>query len=146
MRCASSQMTRSQSARLQAWPARSSLRPAIKANDKPAALEKGLPVTESPPFPGDDVEIEVEFLFELVLPLFDEAPGRDNKASLEIAADNQLFDEKPRHDRLACAGIVGEQEAQRMARQHVAIDCRNLVRQRIDFGGMDCEIGVEEMR
>src|SRR4029077_1675283 len=96
-------------------------------------------------FTGDNVEIKVELFFQLVLPLLDEGPRRDNEASLQVAANNQPLDEEPRHDRLACAGIVGEQEAQRMAGQHFSIDCRYLVRQRIDFGGMDCEIGIEEV-
>ncbi len=53
---------------------------------------------------------------------------------------------RPGHDGLAGAGIVGEQEPQRLARQHLAIDGGDLVRQRLDLGGADGEIGIEEVR
>ena len=39
---------------------------------------------------------------------------------------------KPGHDGLACARIVGEQEPQRLAREHGFVDGRDLVWQRID--------------
>jgi hypothetical protein len=119
----------------------------VEPHDKPAALDKGVPCDRGLHLLSrDNVEIEVEFLLEFVLPLFDQAPGRDDEATLQIASDNQLFDEKTRHDRLACTGVISEQEPQRMARQHVAVHRGDLMRQRVDFGGMNCEIGVEEMR
>ena len=65
---------------------------------------------------GQDGEIEVELLGQLVLPLLDQVAGRHYEAALQVAADQQLLDQKPRHDGLAGAGIVGEQEAQGLAR------------------------------
>ena len=53
---------------------------------------------------------------------------------------------QPRHDGLACAGVVGQQEAQRLARQHGFVDGRDLVRQRVDERGVDRQNGIEEMR
>ena len=53
---------------------------------------------------------------------------------------------KPGHDRLAGAGVVGQQEAQRLARQHRLVDRRDLVRQRLDERGVDGQHRIEEMR
>ena len=53
---------------------------------------------------------------------------------------------RPGHDRLAGAGVVGEQEAQRLARQHRLVDGRDLVRQRLDERGVDGEHRIEQMR
>ena len=80
----------------------------------------------------EDVEFQIELLAELVLPLLDQAARCDDEAPFEIAARDQFLDEKASHDRLARAGIVGEEEAQRLTGQHLAIDGRNLMRQRID--------------
>ena len=40
---------------------------------------------------------------------------------------------QPGHDRLAGAGVIGQQEPQRLARQHLLVDGGDLVRQRIDI-------------
>ena len=58
----------------------------------------------------------------------------DDEAALERAADEELADEQPGHDRLAGARVVGEQEAQRLAREHLLVDRGDLVRQRLDRG------------
>ena len=55
---------------------------------------------------------------KLVLPLLGEAAGADDETTLQVAAGDQLLDEQARHDGLAGARIVGEQEAQRLTRQH----------------------------
>ena len=47
---------------------------------------------------------------------------------------------------LPAPGIVGEQEAQRLARQHRLVDSRDLVRQRLDDRGVDRQHRVEQMR
>ena len=57
----------------------------------------------------------------------------------------QFLDEQARHDRLAGAGIVGEEEAQRLTREHLAIDRRDLMRQRLDLRRRDGDVGVEEI-
>ena len=89
--------------------------------------------------------MQAELLRQLVLPLLDEVAGRDDQAAVEIAADQQLLDQQPGHDRLAGAGIVGEQEPQRLARQHLAVDGRDLVRQRLDLRRADGEIRIEQV-
>ena len=94
---------------------------------------------------GQDVEAEAEFLGQLVLPLLDQTSGRDDEAALKIAADQELLDEQSRHDGLAGAWIVGEQEAQRLTRKHFAVNGRDLVRQRLDLGGADGEVGIEKI-
>ena len=95
---------------------------------------------------GEDLERQVEAAVELVLPLLGEAARADDEAALEVAAGDQLLDEQARHDRLAGAGVVGEQEAQRLARQHRLVDGRDLVRQRLDDRGVDRQHRVEEVR
>ena len=72
-------------------------------------------------------------------------PGQTIRQRLQVAAGDQLLDEQPGHDRLAGAGVVGEQEAQRLARQHRLVDGRDLVRQRLDERGVDGEHRVEEV-
>ena len=84
--------------------------------------------------------------YELVLPLLGEAARADDQAALQVAAGDQLLDQQPGHDRLAGAGVVGEQEAQRLARQHRLVDRRDLVRQRLDERGVDGEHRVEQVR
>ena len=95
---------------------------------------------------AEDVELEGEFLAEFVLPLLDQAARRDDEATFEIASRDQLLHQQPGHDGLTSARVIGEEKAQRLARQHLAIDRRNLVRQRIDQARMDREIRVEIMR
>ena len=46
---------------------------------------------------------------------------------------HQLLDVEAGHDRLAGARVVGEQEAQRLAGQHLAVHGLDLVRQRVDL-------------
>jgi hypothetical protein len=65
---------------------------------------------------------------------------------MHIASNDELLDEQSGHDRLAGPRIVGQQEAQRLARQHVAVDRCDLVRQRLDEGRMHGQHGIEEMR
>ena len=95
---------------------------------------------------GEDLERQVEAAVELVLPLLGEAARADDQAALQVAAGDQLLDEQAGHDRLAGAGVVGEQEAQRLARQHRLVDRRDLVRQRLDERGVDRQHRVEEVR
>ena len=95
---------------------------------------------------GQDVKGQLETPVEFVLPLFGQAARADDEAALQIAADDQLLDEQPRHDRLAGARVVGQQETQRLARQHRLVDRRDLVRERVDKGRVDGEHRVEQMR
>ncbi len=147
MRWASSQMTRSQSGAASSLAFSSSDRAAMSSRtirrfvlDERIAGERRLDLVA-----GQDVEAEAELLGHFVLPLLDQAARRDDQAALQVAADQQLLDEQPGHDGLAGAGIVGEQEAQRLTRQHLAIDRGDLVRQRLDLRGADGEIGVEQI-
>ena len=95
---------------------------------------------------GEDLERQVEAAVELVLPLLGQAARADDQAALQVAAGDQLLDQQAGHDRLAGAGVVGEQEAQRLARQHRLVDGRDLVRQRLDDRGVDGQHRVEEVR
>ena len=95
---------------------------------------------------GEDVERQVEAPVELVLPLLRQAAGAHHQAALQVAARDQLLDEQPRHDGLAGARVVGQQEAQRLPRQHGLVHRGDLVRQRLDLRGVHREHGVEQVR
>ncbi len=64
---------------------------------------------------GEDREGQPELGEELVLPLLDEVPGRDNQAPLQVAPDHELLYEEPGHYGLACSGVVGQEEPKRLA-------------------------------
>jgi hypothetical protein len=57
---------------------------------------------------GDDVKLESELERELVLPLLDEAPRRNDQAAANVSPNHELLDEQACHDRLPGAGVVGE--------------------------------------
>ena len=94
---------------------------------------------------GEDLDAEVEAAVQLVLPLLGQAAGTDHQTALQVAAGDQLLHQQAGHDRLAGTGIVGEQEAQRLPRQHRLVDRGDLMRQRLHEGGVDRQRGVEQM-
>ena len=94
---------------------------------------------------GEDLEVEAELLPQLVLPLLDQAAGRDDQAALDVAADHQLLAEEPRHDRLAGARVVSQQVAQRLAREHLAVDRIDLVGQRIEVRGLHGQERIKQV-
>ena len=53
---------------------------------------------------------------------------------------------RPGHDRLARAGVIGEQEPQRGPAEQLAVDSLDLVRQRLQVGGVHREHRVEPAR
>ena len=88
------------------------------------------------PVVGENLEGQVETSVQLVLPLLNETARADDQAAVQVATDQQFLDEEPGHDGLAGAGIVSQQEAQWLARQHLAIDRGDLVWQRLNERGM----------
>ena len=118
----------------------------VEARDPEVGLIEGVAdAARLDPVAGEDREVEVELLRQLVLPLLDQVAGRGHEAALEVAADQQLLDQQGRHDGLAGAGIVGEQEAQGLARQHLAVDRGDLVGQRLDQGGGERQVRIEKI-
>ena len=97
------------------------------------------------PIAGQEREVEVELLSQLRLPLLDERPRGDDEAAPQVAANDELADEEPGHDRLAGAGVIGQEEAERLARQHRLVDGGDLVRQRLDEARADRDVRVEEV-
>jgi hypothetical protein len=65
---------------------------------------------------GQNFERQVEAAIEFVLPLLGEAAGANDKASVEIAARDQLLHEQASHDRFAGARVVRKEKAQWLAR------------------------------
>ena len=147
--CASSQTTRSQrqSGRLELLLHVLVAGELVEPGDDQVGLEE--PVAGAGGFElvvGQDLEGQVEAAVELVLPLLGQAARADDQAALQVAAGDQLLDEQAGHDRLAGAGVVGQQEAQRLARQHRLVDRGDLVRQRLDERGVDRQHRIEEVR
>ena len=80
------------------------------------------------------------------MPLLHQRTRGHDHAPLKITSDEQFLDEQTRHDGFARAWIVSEQEAQRLAWQHLGIDRRDLMRQRFDPRSMDSHVGIEQVR
>lgn len=106
MRCASSQMIRSQSPAASSFTFNSSeARRHVQAHNQPVLLDEGIAGDRCfDLIAGKKIEVQAELLGHFLLPLFDEAAGRDNQTALQIAADQKLLDQQPGHDRLAGAG------------------------------------------
>ena len=118
---ASSQTIRSQSVCLSfAWSVFVAAELVEAADDQVVLLE---PVARAGRFElvvRQDLERQVEAAVQFVLPLLGEIAGADDQAALQVAADSSSLMSSPRHDRLAGAGIIGQQEAERLAGQHLA--------------------------
>ena len=86
------------------------------------------------------------FCHEFVLPLLHEAARGDHEAALDIAARSiSSLHEQSGHDRLAGAGVVGEEEPQRLPRQHLAVYRVDLVRQRLEVRCLHGKERVEQV-
>ena len=119
----------------------------VEAGDPVARFQEPVPRRRGVPgVAGEDREVESEALGEFLLPLLHQTAGADDEAPPGVAAREEFLDEQPGHDRLAGAGIVGEQETQRLAREHRLIDRGDLVRQRVHLRGLHRQERVEEVR
>ena len=118
----------------------------VEAGDPQSSLVEGVAgAARLDPVTRQDSEFEVELLRQLVLPLLDQVAGRDHEAAFEVAADQQLLDQEGCHNGLAGAGVVGEQKAQGLARQHLAVNRGDLVREWLDQRGRQRQVGVEQI-
>ena len=91
----------------------------------------------------DDLELLVELLLQLALPLEGEVGRADDEDALDQAAQLQFADQQAGHDRLARAGVVGEQEAHPRELEQIVVNRLKLVRQRIDAADRQAEIRIE---
>jgi hypothetical protein len=93
--------------------------------------------------PLHDEKRRVELLLKLALPLKRQVRRAHDEDPFGQPAQLQLADQQPRHDRFAGAGIVGQQEANPRQLEQVIVDGLQLVRQRIDAGNGQSEVGVK---
>ncbi len=93
-----------------------------------------------------DLERQMKPAVQFVLPLLGEIARTDDEAMLQVAAGDQLLHEQPGHDRLAGTWVIGKKEPQWLARQHLTIYGRDLVRERIDKRSVNRQKRVEEIR
>jgi hypothetical protein len=93
---------------------------------------------------SEQVELESEFLEQLVSPLFNQASWRYDEDTTRVRAHDQLSDIQPSHDGLSGARIVSQDETQGLSWQHRLVYRGNLVRQRFDVGRMDGHHRIEK--
>ncbi len=118
----------------------------VQADDGPVLFQEGVAADGGfVGLAGQDLEPQLELEPELILPLVGQVARCADEAALHVAAGHQLLDEQAGHDGLAGAGVVGQQEAQRLAGQHLAVDTRDLVRQGLDQRRVDGEDGIEQV-
>ncbi len=91
---------------------------------------------------ADDLEVLAELVLHFALPLEGEVGRRDDERALDQAADLQFLEEQAGHDGLAGAGVVGQQEPDAGQLEEVVVDGFELVRQRVDAGDGEREVGV----
>ena len=94
-------------------------------------------------FPFSTTNVWFELLLQLPLPLEREVRWGDDQDPLGEAAQLQLADQQPGHDRFPGAGVVGQQEPHAGELQQVVVDRLQLMRQRVDAGDRQPEIGIE---
>jgi hypothetical protein len=95
---------------------------------------------------GEDLERQTELGPELVLPLLDQASGRDDEAAFDVTSERQLLAEQAGHDGLTGTWVVGEQEAKGLPRQHLRVDGVDLVREGVERRDLHRQVRVEQMR
>ncbi len=118
----------------------------VEPADGQIGLSEGVAAAGSlKPVVRENLEGEVKTSVQLILPLLNEATWADDQAAVQVAADQQFLNEEAGHNGLAGAGVVGQQEAQWLARQHLAIDRGDLVWQRLNEGGMYSQQRIEEI-
>src|SRR6266851_1112070 len=91
-----------------------------------------------------NIEWQVKAPIEFILPLFDKAAGAANQTAVQVTVDQQFFEQKPGHDGLAGAWVVGEEKAQRLAREHLAVDRGDLMGEGVYQRSMNREQRVEQ--
>ena len=91
---------------------------------------------------GDDLELLAELVGHFPLPLEGQVRRSDDQRPLDQAAGLEFLEGQPAHDGLAGAGIVRQQEPDAGQPQEIAVDRLQLVRQRIDAGDGEREVGV----
>ena len=77
---------------------------------------------------GEDAEFQAELLEHFLAPLIDQAARGDDDNAPGVGTHDEFSNVKPRHDGLARAGVVGQNKAQRLARQHGFVNSSDLVR------------------
>jgi hypothetical protein len=65
---------------------------------------------------------------------------------LKVSPGDEFLDEEPGHDGLASARVIGQQEAERLPRQHAFVNGGDLVGEGVHDRGVDRENGVEKVR
>ena len=90
----------------------------------------------------ENLEVEVEFLGELVPPLLHQTTRHHNDGTLTTGAQNKFLQIEAGHNGFSCAGVVSKQKPQGNSRQQFLIHGPNLVRQRVNVRTIDGNHGV----
>ena len=90
----------------------------------------------------ENLEVEVEFLGELIPPLLHQTTRHHNDGTLTTGAQNKFLQIQAGHNGFSRAGVVGKQKPQGNPRQQFLIHSPNLVRQRVDVGTINGNHGI----
>ena len=105
----------------------------VDAGDEPVVLGEGVRLAVGDvALAAEHLEVEVEDLVQLAVPVVDEARGHDHQRAVQLAAACQFAQDQRRLDRLAEPDLVGDQEAARRRRRD-AMRQHDLMRQQIDL-------------
>ena len=104
----------------------------IDAGDQAVVLGEGVRFAVGHvPFRPEDLEIEVEDLVQLAVPVVHQPGGHDHQGPRQFAAAGQFAQHQGRFDRLAQPHLVGHEEAAGRGRRH-AVRENHLMRQEVD--------------
>ena len=116
--------------------------PGDRRDDLIAVLPGVVSVVGAERLAADDLEALAELVLEFTLPLEGEVGRGDDQRPTDQAPSLEFLEQQPRHDRLARARVVGQEEADAGQLEEVVVDGLELVRQGIDAGDGEREVGV----
>ena len=107
----------------------------VNAGDDPVVFREsiGLAIRDVA-FAAKDLELQVEDLVELPVPVVDQTRGDNDEGALQLTSAGELAQNQSRLDGLAQTDLIRDQEAPRRGGGH-AMSEDNLVRQEIDGCG-----------
>ena len=118
----------------------------VQSGDEQVPLLEGIPSSGCfNHVSAQDVEVQIELLVKLLLPLLHKAPWRDDQAAVEVTAEHQLTDVKARHDGFTSAGVISQKKSQGQKGQQAVVDGVDLMWQGLDGRGLDGREWVKEM-
>jgi len=95
---------------------------------------------------GNGLEVQLEPIPHLVLPLFNQVAGADNETAVDVSSHPKLLDQQASHDGLASPGVVRQEKPKGLPGKHLPVYACDLVWQRFQNRRVDGQERVEEVR